>query len=58
MFCMICNHDLVTCTCPDIEERLASLAGTNAAPAAAQNLAARRRARQAIEEATNGQRPA
>lgn len=58
MFCLLCNHDLITCTCPDIEERLASLAGTNAAPAAAQNLATRRKAREQIAEATKGQRPA
>ncbi len=26
MWCVKCNHDLSECTCPDIDERLASLA--------------------------------
>jgi hypothetical protein len=26
MFCVICQNDVGDCTCPDIEERLASLA--------------------------------
>jgi hypothetical protein len=38
MWCAVCNKDLVKCVCPDIEERLTSLAGTPAAPAAAMNL--------------------
>ena len=41
MWCMKCGKQLFECTCPDIEERLKSLAGTPAAPAAAQNLMAR-----------------
>lgn len=27
MFCTKCQNDLANCTCPDIEERLASLKG-------------------------------
>lgn len=26
MWCMNCNHDLSECVCPDLKERLASLA--------------------------------
>jgi hypothetical protein len=26
MWCMICNHDLMDCTCPDIDQRLSKLA--------------------------------
>jgi hypothetical protein len=41
MWCCICNLDLSECICPDIEERLASLAGTPATPAAAINIVRR-----------------
>lgn len=56
MFCLRCQHDVVDCTCPDIKERLASLLDSNAAPAAATNLR-RRLEREAVDEATEGQRP-
>ena len=26
MFCMYCQHDVIECTCPDIEQRLKALA--------------------------------
>jgi histidinol-phosphate/aromatic aminotransferase/cobyric acid decarboxylase-like protein len=41
MFCCICHNDIPDCICPDIEERLKRIAGGYAAPAIAQNLAAR-----------------
>ena len=42
MWCGKCQKELFECTCPDIEERLASLKGTAVEPAAMQNLVARR----------------
>ena len=51
MWCCRCNNDLVNCTCPDIEERLASLAGGPAEIAAGQNLL-RRKAAQIKKEAS------
>ena len=42
MWCMVCKKELFECTCPDIEERLASLSNSYAAPAAILNLAKRK----------------
>jgi hypothetical protein len=44
MWCCRCNKQVHECVCPDIEERLASLAGGPAEIAAGQNLLRRRAA--------------
>lgn len=42
MWCVKCNKKIVDCTCPDIEDRLQSLANGPAGPSALQNLHARK----------------
>lgn len=54
MFCIRCRHDVIDCTCPDIEDRLRSLSGPEslAAPAAILNRQAR-----ALKRLTEDQQP-
>lgn len=49
MWCVICNHDLVDCTCPDIEERMKGLYSSPVGPAVLQNMASRK-AKQQFEQ--------
>jgi len=42
MWCVKCDHDVVECDCPDIEQRLRSLYETDMGLAAAQNIQARK----------------
>jgi len=44
MWCSVCRKQVFECTCPDIEERLASLAGGPGEICAGQNLLRRRAA--------------